>query len=103
MTTRYRAIKAAQASAHKARLQRAAEDMRVVAQEMGVGIAFFGSFAEDRVDSRSDLDVAIPDHIDVQLRRRLEDSLDRSAAAHGVCIHMVSRSRAESLGACFIS
>lgn len=102
MTTRYEAIKAAQAAAQKARLARAAEDLRAVAEDMGVTISFFGSFAEDRVDSRSDLDVAIPDDIAAPLRRRLEDAMERRAAAQGVSIDIVSRASADDLGASFV-
>lgn len=103
MTNRYFTIKAAQAKAHRSRLESAAEDMREVARQFGVKIMFFGSFVEGHVDGRSDLDVAIPDGLKIEDRRRLEEALERKAASQGICVDTISLSRAEALGAALAS
>lgn len=91
MQTRYQIIKASQAAAHLERLDALATELQGASREMGVEISFFGSYAEGRVDERSDLDIAIPDDIPASLRRVIVDAMERIAANRGISIDIVSR------------
>lgn len=97
MQSRYQIIKADQAAAHLARLDRLADQLRKAALEKGVEITFFGSYAEGRVDERSDLDIAIPDDIPKSLRRDVEDVFERIAARQNISIDIVSRSTIQEI------
>ena len=72
--TRYRAILNEYADQQYKKLERAANDVRNASQKHGIAVKFFGSFANNRVDRESDLDVllcsdTIPFDLKLELNR----------------------------------
>ena len=80
------------------RLDALAEDVRKLANDEGVSIRFYGSYALRRVHRRSDLDVLIMDELDAPRRNEIINGIERLASIHQIGVDIVEAARAPHLG-----
>lgn len=98
MQSSYQAIEPAEDPAQRRVLDRAVAEVRFLARQLGVKIFFFGSYAEERVHTQSNLNIAIPDDLTAPQRQALEDALHSLSMTHHIKIEVASRIIAENLG-----
>lgn len=94
----YHEIEPAEDPYQRRRLDRAAAEIRFLARQLDVKIFFFGSYAEERVHSVSDLNIAVPDGLPVLQRKALEEALQKISSEHRIKVSTASRVIAENLG-----
>ena len=92
--TRYEAILKKYRARQRAKLERAASDVRSASQTHGIPVKFFGSFAEDCVDRESDLDILVCSD---EVPYAFQSELDNISILHKVAIDFVKECNAPHL------